>query len=87
MKVSNVQLVLRYHVVFNKEESDYLRAMDFLHPLSKPETDMWLTHAEIEHMKEMFPDLAGAVDNAVAQASDLAAQARHEFLTMMDNTL
>lgn len=76
MQVKECELVFRYHIYFNKEESDILRLWGWVHPLSKDETDMWFTEKEIENLKTEFPALAPAVERALEQAKELAEEAR-----------
>ncbi len=76
MKIKECQLVFRYHVFFTAQESQFLRDAGWLHPLSRPETDMWWTEAELDEILLQFPELSGAVDKALKDAKELIAEAR-----------
>lgn len=79
MKVKECELVFRYHVYFNWEESCFLRARGWLHPMSKPETDIWWTEAEIENLIVEFPELEDKLKKAIDDAKGLADEARKKL--------
>lgn len=69
MKIAKSELVRRYLVKFSKEETTYLRNVEFLHPMCSAESEMWMTLTEVDLLKS-FPCFASKeVDEALVEAN------------------
>lgn len=79
MQVKECELVFRYHIYFDYQESNYLRDVGWVHPRSKPETDMWFTEEEIKNLITFLPILKERVEKAIEQAKALAEEARKKM--------
>ena len=54
MKIIEEEIVTRYHVEYDAEETRLLKSIGFLPPYAKSPARLWSTKAEIEDTNEMI---------------------------------
>lgn len=54
MKILDEEIVVRYHVEYDEEETILLKAIGFLPPYAEPRARLWSTKAEVDETKKMI---------------------------------
>lgn len=74
MKLEEAEVILRFRVTFNKEETAYLRSVGHLPPKGSEFAELWVTVPELEVMKEMFPTMRDEITSLLTQIRALASK-------------
>ncbi len=54
MKILEEEIVVRYHVEYDEEETILLKSIGFLPPYAEPRARLWSTKAEVEETNKMI---------------------------------
>lgn len=54
MKILEEEIVVRYHVEYDEEETVLLKSIGFLPPYAEPRARLWSTKAEVEETNKMI---------------------------------
>lgn len=61
MKILAEETVVRYHIEFDEEDTDLLKAIGFLPPYAEARARLWSTKAEIDETEAMIAEAKDAV--------------------------